>query len=432
MKKKYNISLSVAMLFLLSGCDYTYNTTYLIGDIYNSVVNAILGIVEGMNSINASLVRMLMETVSSGNNTGLEILKSFGSLNSLVALISTLSLATIIVQFARSIYRNFFMTSDNIYAPSAIELIKKVFVAVFTTYLIPYIVITAFVVTSYAGMKLPTIMITNDELDTSLYDAYTLMKESGISFSTYCELGQKDAGVANVSALKGSDGKKQIKYEILMQDNSYSNIKVPIEGMSAYDFYCGYANEKSEHLKDMENTLGDEIHPKNVYENFADSKVLAKIAPIGNSGAFVGVDASLTLVLGVIGMIAIGIAWLVILLSITRRVIDLIVLVGMSWWYIGASISDNPKQSSIGELFKKLLSICLTQFIMTIEIYIFATTLSGILTISGLVSTIVWIGVLTSTPTVVEEMISSTGAVDSVSGLSKGAWSFAKGIFLGK
>ena len=69
---------------------------------------------------------------------------------------------------------------------------------------------------------------------------------------------------------------------------------------------------------------------------------------------------------------------------------------------------------------------------MTIEIYIFATTLSGILTISGLVSTIVWIGVLTSTPTVVEEMISSTGAVDSVSGLSKGAWLFAKGIFLGK
>ena len=137
MTKKYKILSCIAMLFLLSGCDYTYNTTYLIGDIYNSVVNAILGIVEGMNSINASLVRMLMETVSSGNNTGLEILKSFGSLNSLVALISTLSLAAIIVQFARSIYRNFFMTSDNIYAPSAIELTKKVFVAVFTTYLIP-------------------------------------------------------------------------------------------------------------------------------------------------------------------------------------------------------------------------------------------------------------------------------------------------------
>ena len=27
------------------------------------------------------------------------------------------------------------------------------------------------------------------------------------------------------------------------------------------------ANEKGENLKDMENTLGDDIHPKNVYEN---------------------------------------------------------------------------------------------------------------------------------------------------------------------
>ena len=432
MQKKYKILLSILLLILLSGCDYTYNTTYLIGDIFNSFVTVILGIVEGMNSINASLIRMLMETVKSGNNTGLEILESFGSLNALVVLVSTLSLTAIIIQFARSIYRNFFMASDNSYAPSAIELIKKVFVAVFTTYLIPYIVITAFIVTSYAGMKLPSIMISNNELDTSLYDTYTLMRESGISFATYCELGQKDAGVANVSALKGSDGKTQINYEILMQDNSYSNIKVPIEGVSAYDFYCGYANEKGENLKDMENTLGDDIHPKNVYENFVNSKVLSKIAPIGNSGAFIGVDASLTLVLGIIGMIAIGIAWLIILLSITRRVIDLIVLISMSWWYIGASISDNPKQSSIGELFKKLLSICLTQFIMTIEIYIYATTLNGILTISGLISTIVWIGVLTSTPTVVEEMVSSTGAVDSASGLSKGAWSFAKGIFLGK
>ncbi|MDO4500672.1 MAG: hypothetical protein Q4B60_05285 [Erysipelotrichaceae bacterium] len=338
----------------------------------------------------------------------------------------------IVIQFAKNLYSNYFASADGSYAPTAIELIKKVFVASLATYLIPFVCITGFVTVTRAGMVLPDLLITSEDNSASLYDTYDLMSESGINFATYCEVGQVDAGVRNVSALKGSDGTNQVHYEILMKENSYTNIKVPIDGMSAYDFYCGYANEKAEHIKNLEASAGGEINPKNVLENFVGSEVLGKITPVGSANAFSGVGATLSTALGIFEMIAIGIAWLIILLAVTRRVVDLIVLIGMSWWYVGASVSDGPRQSSIGELLKKLLSICLTQFIMTIEIYIFATTLTNFASLSGLVSIIVWIGVLSSTPTVVEEMVSSTGAADTAASAGKGALNFGKGLFLGK
>lgn len=420
------------LLFLLTGCDYTYNTTYLVGGLYNAIASFGIGIVEMMNSLNSALVNALLDVAKSGNGTGLETLASFGPLVSLVSLVSTLALVAIIIQFAKSIYRNYFASTDGNYAPTTIELIKKVFTASLAAYLIPYICITGFLTTTYAGIALPDILITEGELDKTLYDTYTTMSSSGISFSTYCEVGQKDAGVSNVSKLKGSDGKTQSSYEILIEDNSYTNIKVPIKGMSAYEFYCGYAGEKTASLKELEASSGGEINPKNVYESFAGSATLAKIMPVGSPNAFLGVSGPLALVLGIIEIVAIGIAWLVILLAVTRRVIDLVVLIGMSWWYIGASVSDSSRQSSLGELFKKLLSICLTQFIMSIEIYLFATTMTNFASVGGLISIIVWIGVLTSTPTVVEEMVSSTGAADTAANAGKGAWALGKGIFLGR
>ena len=197
-------------------------------------------------------------------------------------------------------------------------------------------------------------------------------------------------------------------FEIITKENS-ANIGTPewagissTDSTGIYNFWCNGAGESG----DLQEGYGYKY--LNVWHSFANSEKMKDILTFG-----VG-----SVLEEIIAFIAMAVLYAFGSMALARRLVDLIVLIGMSWWYIGSSISDAPNQNSIGELFKKLAGICLSQFIFSFEIMLFTEM---VLTHPPYNVWLLWawIFVLLSTPTAVEDMVIGTGTQETIGSMAR-------------
>lgn len=419
--KKIKLLLTSLTLFLLSGCTYTHHTDLLdfSGRIDEAMTLSGLKLVEGLNSLNAAFVKLafsLVDGTTSISAIARKTLNGFGSISGIVNFAIILSIATITVNFAKSIFKNNFSTVDRITAPSAIQLFKKLFVAILFTFMVPYLCIGSFVMSTYAGENLASIISKDEEVKVGdIWDIYDDMKNDGVSFSTYCEAGQKEAGVNKLSDLNGE--RSGGVYELLTEDNSL------------YEKYCNYGSGSSGiGMNEFIN-----YKAKNVFESMKYSALYSPTIAYGGYNTPLEIfglliSSPIATLLRVVYGITLLIIWLGCIIATTRRAIDLIILIGSSWWYIGSSISDEEGKTAISDLCKKLLKICISQFLLSLELVLFIqTSLSKGVELYQIFQVIAWCTVLLSTPTAVEEMVGSTGTVDSFKGVGKGMFNFLTG-----
>lgn len=430
MKNKIKIFLTFPVLFLLTGCDYIHYKTGIlegnwIGQIQEACEKIGLGVLEWLNACNAAIVRLsfsLTTGESSINDIARETLQNFGSVTKIVNLISILAIMLIIINFAKSVFKNNFSTVDRVTAPSAIQLFKKVFISAIVTIAIPYLCIGGFVVSTFAGENATQMIIGTQEISDSEWNIFNEMNQDHVGFATYCEGGQKLANPDNYY------------FADLVEETSQGTRSGIIkEDSSLYNKYCNYSSMCSADKGcEVVSTDAGEA-PKNIYQGLKYSAKYHSVITVGaaqtDSTIFGNtVNGALTPVFTILYVLVIGIVWVVSIVSTLRRVIDLVVLIGMSWWYIGSSIADQEGQTAINDLIKKLLKICMSQFLLTFEITLFTTlTLSKGFSILNLLMSISWCAVLLSTPTVVEEMMGSTGTVESAKGKAKGIFNFLTG-----
>lgn len=442
-KIKNKILVLIPMLFLLSGCTYEHSAGGImhIGEwMEERLTKAGLSIVQFVNTLNASIVSLMLDFSGDAlGETARDTLKGFGSITGIINLISILAVALIIVNFAKSVFKNNFTTVDRATAPSAIQLFKKIFVAVVATLVIPYLCIGSFVVSTYAGQKIGTVISSDGTPENgNIWKIYNEMDADGVTYSTYCEEGQKAAGVKKISDLKNKCEKNEPCEVILSED--------PL-----YEKYCNYGPGASgiPH-EDYKNYT-----PKNVFESLKYSRLYSPTVllfgyslDIGTGGQAaqtitdVGVPAGGAValhflkllspkVIGFIALICVAFIGVILLFSViatVKRTIDLLMLITMSWWYIGSSISDQEGQTAINDLLKKLLKICMSQFFLNFELVIFIQTcLSKGISASQIFMVIAWSLVLISTPSVVEEMVGSTNTVEGAKASGKAMFNFFTG-----
>ncbi len=411
------------LLFMLTGCGTTYVHQKFdifafdkwLDEVFSKFV---LGVKFFINKINATFItgihefstRQPIEQLFGGNgSTGYMNLMT--NMASIVNIVSILAVLAIVINFAKNLYRNYFAQADNRYAPSAIELGKKLISAVVITVLVPYLCVTAFTTTIYGGVALGNFLASDSESNLTKLTTYKYMEEKGISFNTYCEVSQKYYGVKNLTDLNGIDMSKFDEnqgFEIITKENSV-NIGTPewagissTDSAGIYNFWCNGAGESG----DLQEGYGFKY--LNVWHSFANSEKMKDILTFG-----VG-----SVLEEIIAFVAMAVLYAFGSMALARRLVDLIVLIGMSWWYIGSSISDAPNQNSIGELFKKLAGICLSQFIFSFEIMLFTEMVLSHPPYNVWLLW-AWIFVLLSTPTAVEDMVIGTGTQETIGSMAR-------------
>lgn len=411
------------LLLLLTGCGTSYvhqkfdifSLDKWLDEVFTSFA---LGVKFFINRINAFFIltihdfstrQPLEQLFGGGGSEG--YINLITNMSSIVNLVSILAVLAIVIQFAKNLYKNYFATADMSYAPNAVELGKKIISAMVMTILIPYICITAFTTTVYGGVALGNYLTADPESNLTKLSTYQYMEEKGISFNTYCEVSQKHFGVKNMTDLNGIDMDKYDEnkgFEIITEENALV-IGVPEwTGISStdkkgiYNFWCNAANESA----DLKDGLGFKY--LNVWHSFGNSEKLKDILTFG-----VG-----SILEEIIAFAAMAVLYAFGSMALARRVVDLIVLIAMSWWYIGASVSDAPNQNSMGELLKKLAGICLSQFIFSFEIMLFMEMVLSHPPYNVWLLW-AWIFVLLSTPTAVEDMVIGTGTQETIGSMAK-------------
>ena len=411
------------LLFLLTGCGTSY--VHQKFDIFaldkwldELLTSFVLGVKFFINKLNSFFIlgihdfstrQPLEQLFGGGGSTG--YINLITNMSSIVNLVSILAVLAIVIQFSKSLYKNYFAQADNVYAPSAIELGKKIISALVITVLVPYICITAFTSTVYGGVALGNYLASDPESNLTKLSTYQYMSEKGISFNTYCEVAQKYYGVKNLTDLNGIDMDKFDEnrgFEIITEANA-SKVGAPewtginsSDSKEVYNFWCNAAGESTE-LKE-----GVGYKYLNVWHSFANSENLEDILTFGAGSVLEEI----------IAFIAMAVLYAFGSMALARRIVDLIVLIAMSWWYIGASVSDAPNQNSIGELLKKLAGICLSQFIFSFEIMLFTEMVLSHPPYNVWLLW-AWIFVLLSTPTAVEEMVIGTGTQETIGSMAR-------------
>lgn len=418
------------MPFILSGCGNGY--VHVEPGWFNGLDEYMesleiwkLNFIQGLNSASSEVVGKVQGELLKSNTRLLDYLDGFTSFSTIINIVTILALVVIIINFARTVYKNYISNADTQYGFSTSELFKKLFIAFIAVNIIPYIFVSAYVGTSYAGVAVGNLFIDQEANGLKeIMETYQYMDEHHISFGTYCEGGQKAAGISKISDLNGSSSKKfdEVKdVEIITMSDSVVGVPNFASGQDPYDFWCGGFGDGA-----------DRSLYRNVWQSAIYSKSMSNLVTIGNPNIDnSGIGISSVLLKGVIQlatMVVIIIIAFNSFVAVARRTIDFVVLLGTSWYYIGASVCDAPQQNSIGELGKKLLALCLSHFIFCLEIniFIYTTLVNSTLNIWILFA---WMYVLKSTPTAVQEMVISTGAQESAADKLGSGVSFVKGIF---
>lgn len=343
-----------------------------------------------------------------------------GKNGAFITTVSVLACGYILINFAIGIYKNNFATANNQYAPTAADLIKKVITALVLTFAIPYICITGFSLASRLGTKAVANIKTDQQVRYQIYD---FMKTADIDYNTVCNRSNRlevsiDENNSDGILSKSFSGKTSVT----QWDSSTNTSKTTNESFSTlysqfnysgddYGFWCGTTGD------DKDNYVS-------VGENMMNNEMFDSISPTTNFSFFGATAGSVAtgifivpIVLATAIILAI-LAW-VVLSSFAKRTADVVMLIAMSWYYIGASVADTGKENHLGEMFKKLLSLCISQFFFMVEVGLMIQ-FEGLT--SGIFWMLAWIMVLTATPTVVEEMVGSTGTTEAMAGFSKKIW----------
>lgn len=354
----------------------------------------------GLKSLGISTI---LSVVDDQGQSSIQTLLGYNdSLVALMNVVSILACAFIVIKFAYSIFKYNFQATDNQYAPTAVELIKKVLVALVVTFAIPYICVTGFTLSSKLGSAAAVEIMnggdtSQDSLKSQLtrLELFDYMESHEISYQTVCK----------TDASKTPDD--YIDKKDLSGDTGFS-------GSGDRSWWCGDAESVGDHF------MNDRL----------DSDLAVVISSNTVSGTSEEDATSFMLTLkGLLGVVFYVALTVIVGWSVAKRIVDLIVLIGMSWYYIASSVSDGANNVSLQALWKKLLSICLSQFFLLFELGLLQSF--GILTdvsLAGIIRAIAWLAVLTGTPTIVEGMTTSTGAGSDLSAVGASAGKGLKGI----
>ena len=427
--KKKKLLLLFPALLLLTGCEYTYYDTWkhLFGGLKSMIENFAVGVLEAVNMVLAGLIEMTKLSIGNINDTARTFISLFTNFSKVVNAVYLLAAVFIVINTAKLIYKTHFATNDGRYAPSPATIVKKVIIGLVVAYLIPYICVTGFVATTYAGQAVSNLIYSDKNTEEDPYNIYVYMLQDHVSFTTYCATNQPD-GHDSFSGVAGNNGPNGLSVEnraIVINDEKWSG--------EIYNRYCADG---------INYATGETVKPRNVYEGLKFSKTYSSAILLGGqfnasedsfvknilSGATKVVISALSGLIAPIYSLLVILVMVVILIAVARRVIDLIFLVGMSWWYIASSVGDEQNENSLSDLWKKLLSICLTQFITTFELCMFVVLcLEQPITITNTIMAGAWVTVMMSTPTIVEEMVTSTGTAESAASKAKALGRFFSG-----
>lgn len=414
-KKKFLLLTLIPMLLSLTGCQMgspVYTSFKLTGNwgdwiqyslwcLSADITQAIDKMAAGLKSLGISTI---LTVVNDEGTSSIQTLLGYNDgLVSLMNVISVLACAIIVIKFAYSIFKYNFQAADNQYAPTAIELIKKVLVALVLTFAIPYICVTGFTLSTKLGSAAAIQLTNTGEDENSLQNQikqlalFDTMETYEISYQTVCktEASKTPDDYIDKKTLPGSG-------------------ETGFSGSENKSFWCGDAESVGDHF--MNDKLSSELATvitSNTVSGENDEDTTTFMTTLkGFLGVFFYI--ALTIIVG----------W-----SVAKRIVDLIILIGMSWWYIGSSVSDGPTGTSIKALFNKLLSICLSQF--TLLFFLGLLQAFGLLSdvsMAGLIRAIAWLAILAGVPTAVEGMVTSTGAGSDLSAIAGQAGKSVKGL----
>lgn len=267
-------------------------------------------------------------------------------------------------------------------------------VALILTIAIPYICVTGFTVSSKLGSAAAVEVTSNNgegadsyQAQLTRYQIFDEMENIGLSYTTVC---------------KTEASKKPDDY-IDKKDLSTLSDKIGNafgESVNSTTFWCGDAETVGDHL------MNDKLSNKYLADVIS-SNTISKIDTSDSEAS----NDFLIMLSGLLGVVFYVALTVIVSWSIAKRIVDLIVLIAMSWWYIAGSVGEGGQSVSLPSLWKKLLSICLSQFFLLFELGLLQTF--GILSdisLSGIIRALAWLAIITGTPTAVEGMVTSTGA----------------------
>lgn len=429
-KKVVKITFILLLFLALTGCESKVGKGFfpVVENLICSASMWVNNIIGGINGWIAGIILGLFNFTPSAKDF-IDLVFSYysSSLGKIILVVQILAIVAIIVQFAKSVVKSNIVGEG--LGQSPIQHLKKVVTAVIVTFLIPYICISAFMLSTYAAVATTNLIGDISDSQEVAWKIYDEMYEDHVGFGTLCGKGQSEAyGISNFSYFTTTDNPEKIKhandkYDVILEEGSPKSVT----GESLHEKYC---------------STGETT----VYNSIKYSPKYSSVVVIGSAlTAFTGstpssankflellqglsMGASGTVLMGIISLLftlGVILTFFFIILATLKRIIDLIVLIAMSWWYIGASVADAPQQNSIGELAKKLLSLCITNFLMLFEFFLCVYTVLGHgFSLVGALMCIVWIKVLTATPTVVEEMVQNTGTAEEAAGLGRLASTF--------
>lgn len=428
-KRILKIAAILIILLVLTGCDAEIGKgikgALVTNTLTKSFVIPYLNMLGNFNAAIAALMLGLFNFSASAKDC-IDLILSFysGSFGVIITVVQILAIVAIVIQFAKGVVKSN-ITGEGI-GQSPIQQAKKVVTAVIVTFLVPYICISSFMLSTYAAVATTNLFSELSDSQANAWKIYEEMWKDHVNYGTLCANGQNEKyGVSDFDDWVNTDdtlSHADDTYEVILDTDSPKSVT----GQSLNEKYCN-AGEVS------------------VYDTLKYSSAYQGVVILGGSpNAAVGVGApnneflklinsimgspgakAIMGILSILFFVGIVVTFFLIIKATMSRVVDIIVLIAMSWWYIGASVADAPQQNSIGELAKKLLSICLTNFLMLFEFFLCLYTVLGHgFSLVTAIMCIVWIKVLTSTPTVVEEMVQSTGTVEEASGLVRTGASF--------
>ena len=425
LKGKLNLKILslIPMIFFLTGCG---NTEYLhqtwgignLGNLLNFMGEKIeilgLAICEGFDSLFAGLILFLYGIPNLSKTFSISNLESYANFFNIITIVQVLAVVMIIVNYAKSVAKHNLMQQGS--GVSAITHLKKISVALVATFLVPYICISAYMASVYGSAALTSMLKTNEGSTSETWRIFEQMSDDHVALSTYCEAGQKEFGVSDLTGLVSTDDKisGNKKYEVILTDSSL------------YSKYCGDTSNR------------------NVFEYINKSETYKRVLVIGGSLKSTDILGQLGEAINesMIGSTFVGLAFFIVflviafgfLISLLRRIVDLMVLIATSWFYIGSSVADDPNENSIASLWKKLLAICLTNFLMTFEFCLWLLLVvdtTSAFSLTSLLASFVWMRVLLATPTAVESMVTSTNTLSNM-GSSAATAGRVAGKFLNK
>lgn len=415
-KKLLKTFLLLALLLGLTGCDFKFRTFTAIQVCFVPMLDVKtfdtlmtefgLWLVRVVSGPIVAMQRMMYNTLQTNFNDTMNFLEAMGgTFGRVVTVASILSAVAIAVCFAISVFKQNMYEQNRDMAPDGLTRMKKLLTAVIVAFAFPYLASTSYIASSYLGTKVATVIaydvLGNDATNFMIYDE---MDRNGLDFTTYCSVGQENTKVGGNLSILRTEGKN---VSLLTPENAnnfqlsseFLQYHKEFEGVDMYDFWCGGGNG------------ADRNKALNIY-----TSLFVKGKPFENVAIFSSPDMNLIdALLMFVNMAFVSIASLFALITTAMRVVELVFTIGMSWWYIGNSVGDFQGRS-MGALMRKLVSICLTQFIFMLEFGILCTiVMTGffqetiILTLGKLSLTIACVFVMLGTPAAIQELVRDTG-----------------------